>query len=147
MNIIYWFISTWFLTFLYPISQITWQNSFHGNTRDECIVLVYETYFCITNQGKYFFIHQFKRLVLWCKVSICIKNGEILWVNGSYKCGRYLVIRNFQYYVVSHLETEERLRANDGYARDPPQCVKNPERFKTPRKWNKFIISAVTGRR
>lgn len=91
------------------------------------------TDFPIAEHGRAFASHKFKmKSGLRYEVALCIKTGDIVWVNGPYPCGQWNDISIFRDSLMSHLEPNERVEADDGYRGEHPQRVKCPAGFANP---------------
>ena len=66
------------------------------------------------------------------KVGLCILTGDIVWINGLYAPGLYNDLQIFWDSLVSQLEPNERVEADDGYKGEHPQYVKCPAGFCNP---------------
>jgi DDE superfamily endonuclease len=63
---------------------------------------------------------------------LSIKNGDIVWVHGPFKCGAWPDINIFRNSLQSHLSESERVEADDGYLGGAPQYIKCPASFANP---------------
>jgi hypothetical protein len=91
------------------------------------------TDFAIPQYGPAFSSHKFNmKSGLRYEVGICIKTGDIVWLNGPFPCGRNPDITIFRKALLSHLNPGERVEADDGYIGDAPQYVKCPKAFTNP---------------
>jgi hypothetical protein len=52
------------------------------------------------------------------EVAVCIKTGDIVWVNGPYACGKYPDIVIFQDRLVNMLDRDEKVEADHGYLKE-----------------------------
>lgn len=59
-------------------------------------------------------------------MALCILTGEIVWINGPYECGKWPDIKIFRNSLLSHLDPNERVEADDGYIGEAPAHVKCP---------------------
>ena len=55
--------------------------------------------------------------------------GDIVWINGPYECGIWNDIKIFRDALLSNLEVNERVEADDGYIGEHPRYVKCPRGF------------------
>jgi len=91
------------------------------------------TDFKIPNYGPAFSSHKFKgKSGLRYEVGLCIKTGDIVWINGPFPCGRNPDINIFRASLLSHLDEGERVEADDGYIGDAPRYIKCPKSFTNP---------------
>ena len=88
----------------------------------------WQIYF-IPEKGQSIYSHRFKKSVLQYEVVIFIKSGDIMWSNGTYKCGRWHDIICFGDTLYSNIETEEREKENDGYVKYHPRNARFPKVF------------------
>lgn len=63
------------------------------------------------------------------EVALCIKNGDMRWINNSFHCGKWNDIVNFRDSLMLELEENERVKADDGYVGEVPQCVSFSKSF------------------
>jgi hypothetical protein len=61
------------------------------------------------------------------EVAVCIKTGDIVWINGPYACGTYPDILIFQDRLVNMLDKNEKVEADRGYVGD--------SKIRTPDDW------------
>ena len=54
-------------------------------------------------------------------MGLCILTGDIVWINGPYAPGLYNDLQIFWDSLVSQLEPNERVEADDGYKGEHPQ--------------------------
>ena len=90
------------------------------------------TDFWIAEHGRAFYSHKFKKSGLRYEVCICILTGDIVWINGPYECGLWPDIKVFRDSLLSHLEPNERVEADDGYIGEHPARIKCPKGFANP---------------
>jgi len=86
-----------------------------------------------------------KARCLWYEVSLCIKTGEICWVNGGYPSGEKNDNVIFQDALVDELEEGERVETDMGYRASAPKYVKCPGTIWTEAE-NKEMQSRVRAR-
>jgi hypothetical protein len=60
------------------------------------------------------------------EIALCIRTGDIVWINGPFPCGRYPDIKIFRRDLIFELEDGEMVEADLGY-RGEPQYVKTPQ--------------------
>lgn len=79
-----------FLTVVYcDYSQIKWENRLLGATGDFCLVSVDGTDFRIYERHPFWsgwFSHKFKGPGVRYEVAVCIKTGDVVWINGPFPC-------------------------------------------------------------
>ena len=76
---------------------------------------------------------------------LCIKTGDIVWLNGPYPCGRFNDITIFRNALLSELSPNERVEADDGYIGEAPKHVKCPRHITNPEE-TKFMQQRVRNR-
>jgi len=108
-----------------------------GDTGEDCLVSCDGTDFRIAQQkgdlGKLFASHKYKKKSgLRYEVCLCIKTGDIVWINGPYPCGKYPDITIFRNALLSELGPIERVEADDGYSGEAPRHVKCRRSFANP---------------
>ena len=67
---------------------------------------------------KMWFSHKFKGPGLRYEVAVCIQTGDIVWINGPYKCGRWPDITIFRHRLKALLLPREQVEADKGYRGD-----------------------------
>ena len=87
------------------------------------------TDFRIAEKGKAFFSHKFKKSGLRYEVAISILGGDIVWINGPYECGKWPDIKIMRDSLLTELDENERIEADDGYIGEAPARVKCPRSF------------------
>ena len=83
----------------------------------------------VPENGRTFYSFKFKKSGLRYEICLCIKTGEIVWINGPYECGMWNDLQIFRNSLMSHLEPGERVEADDGYIGEHPQHIKCPRGF------------------
>ena len=102
--------------------------------------------FKIQEHGPNFPSHKFaKKSGLRYEICLCIRTGDLVWVNGPFPCGNYPDISIFRSSLMSHLEEFERVEADDGYIGEHPQYIKCPKGVANPEE-TKFMQSRVRSR-
>ena len=86
----------------------------------------------IPEHGKLWYSHKIKRYGLRYEVVLSIRSGDIYWVNGPYKCGKWPDISIFCDSLLSHLGESERVEVDDGYIGEHPRYIKCPAGFANP---------------
>jgi len=109
------------------------------------LVSVDGTDFRIAELGKNFYSYKFKKSGLRYEVAICILTGDIVWINGPYECGMYNDIMVFRDSLLSHLEPNERVEADDGYIGEHPEHIKCPAGLCNPEE-TEFMQQRVRNR-
>ena len=111
-----------------------WSNRFKGDTGEDCLVSVDGTDFMVAAKGfgTELYSYKFKRSGLRYEVALCIKTGDIVWINGPYEPGLWNDLKIFRHSLVTFLEDGERVEADDGYLGEHPRHVKCPGGFCNP---------------
>lgn len=89
----------------------------------------------VPNFGPIFSSHNFSKKFqggLRYEIATCIQNGNVVWINGPFACGRYNDITIFRRALISYLDQAERVEAGDGYIGEHPGFVKCPAGFCNP---------------
>lgn len=128
------------------VFQIIWENRLKNDSGEDCLVSVDGTDFRVAQHGPKFSSHKFAgKSGLRYEVCLCIKTGEIVWVNGPYECGSWPDISIFRDSLQSHLGRNERCEADDGYIGDHPEYIKCPGGFANPQQ-TEFMQQRVRNR-
>jgi hypothetical protein len=61
------------------------------------------------------------------EVAVCIKTGDIVWINGPFPCSDWPDIKIFRQALQYELAENERVEADDGYLGDDPRLIKVPK--------------------
>ena len=78
--------------------QMKWENRFHGYCGRSCLVMVDGTDFWICELkpfAKDFYSHKFAKAGLHYEVGVCIQAGLIVWINGPFAVGKYMISQFF----------------------------------------------------
>ncbi|CAB9496793.1 expressed unknown protein [Seminavis robusta] len=113
--------------------QIKWSNRFRtgrfGNRNRSCKITVDGTD-CPINQPtpfcKSWFSHKFEGPGLRYEVGVCIQTGDIVWINGPFRCGAWPDLKIFKRDLVHQLAPHEFVEADGGYLH--PR-VRTPNKF------------------
>ena len=126
--------------------QIIWENRFKGDAGNDCLVSVDGTDFRVKQLGPTFSSHKFaKKSGVRYEVALCIKTGDIVWLNGPFPCGQLNDISIFRQALMTELSANERVEADDGYVGESPQHIKCPASF-TANPITKFMQERVRSR-
>ena len=93
------YVST-YLNFFLLLLQIKWENRFLGDKGKTCKVANDGTDFRIYEPqpfSKKWFSNKFNGPGLQYEVAINIQTGDIVWINGPYKCGAWTDIKIFRH--------------------------------------------------
>jgi hypothetical protein len=63
------------------------------------------------------------------EVAVSLKGGDLVWVHGPFPCGQYTDIDIFRQSLISFLDKDERVEADDGYIGEEPMVCKTPGGF------------------
>jgi hypothetical protein len=78
--------------------------------------------------------HKFKKAGLRYEMAVCIQTGDIVWVKGPFKCGKWPDVKIFKTFLMQRLADDEMVEADKGYrgrnikARTPDDCVSQVDR-------------------
>ena len=125
-----------------------WEKRLDGDAGNDCLVSVDGTDFQIrqpTKFSKVWYSHKFKGPGLRYEVGVSIAKGKVVWIHRPFECGMWPDIKIFRDSLLSHLGTNERVEADDGYIGDAPRHLKCPPSFANPEK-NKKMQSRVQSR-
>ena len=90
------------------------------------------TDFKVQEHGPLFSSHKYsKKSALRYEVALCILTGDIVWINGPFPAS-YHDMPIFRSSLMSHLEENERVEADDGYVGEAPRHVKCPKCISNP---------------
>ena len=112
------------LEFFYlTILQIRWENRFNKDKGKTCLVSVDGTDFKIPRQkpfsrDKQYYSHKFKHAALRYEIAVCIQTGDIVWINGPFRAGKYPDVNIFRKYLRNKLQPGEMVEADRGYRDD-----------------------------
>ena len=69
--------------------KIKWSNCFKNDTGEDCLVSVDGTDFMVETTGpnQLLYSYKFKKPGLRYEVALCLKTGDIVWINGPYEPG------------------------------------------------------------
>ena len=70
-----------------------------------------------------FYSHKIKAAALRYEVGVAIQTGDIVWVNGPFKCGAFPDLKIFRSKLKYRLDPGEFVEADNGY-RGEPLCVR-----------------------
>ena len=111
--------------------QIRWENRFRGNSTKTCKCTVDGTDCRIYEPNPFnrkWFSHKFKKAGLRYEVAVCIKTGDIVWINGPFPCGRWPDLKIFRRALMNMLGLGEMVEADLGY-RGEPQFARTPRTY------------------
>lgn len=99
----------------------------------DCLVTVDCTDVKCPNWGPIFSTYKHgKKGGLRYEIAICIQTGHIVWINGPFPAGRFNDITIFRSSLLSFLDEDERVEADDGYIGEAPLHIKCPKSFANP---------------
>lgn len=96
---------------------------------NDCLISVDRTDVRVSEHGRVFYSHKFKKSALIYEVALCILTGDVVWINGLYEAGWWPDFSIFRNLLQSHLGPSERVEADDGNVGDHPLFVKCPAGF------------------
>ena len=133
------FLVTYLLFYLlldlnrFSISQkIVLENRFKNDKGNDCLLSVDGTDFQRSKTSKDWFSYKFRRSGLRYEVATSILGGDICWICGPWKPGKYNDLDIFREALATWLEPNERVEADDGYAAEAPLRVKCPASIAEP---------------
>ncbi|KAI2499167.1 hypothetical protein MHU86_15319 [Fragilaria crotonensis] len=103
---------------LSTIAAIRWENRFRSDRGKTCKVTVDGVDFPIEEPTPFdsqWFSHKFRGPGLRYEMAICIQTGDIVWVNGPYKCGKWPDVKIFKSRLMHLLGDDEMVEADRGY--------------------------------
>jgi hypothetical protein len=105
------------------------------------------TDFKIAEHGPVFSSYKYsKKSALCYKVALCILTGDIVWINRPFACGKNPDdITIFWKSLMTYLEDDERVEADNGYLGKHPRYVKCPKGFTNPEE-TEFMQQRVRNR-
>ena len=109
--------------------QIILENRKIDDVGNDCLLSVDATDCQTQNQGdchEAFYSFKFKSGGLHYEVGICIRTGDIVWLNGPFPPGDWPDVEIFRSDLKLHLEENERVETNDGYIGEDPCFTKCP---------------------
>jgi hypothetical protein len=102
--------------------QINWQNRFRGDRGKTCKVTIDGTDFRIEEPTPFssnWFSHKFNGPGVRYEVAICIQTGDIVWINGPFKAGKWSDMKIFRRSLKQKLAPGEMVEADNGYRGEP----------------------------
>jgi hypothetical protein len=110
-----------------PLCQILFENRKAGDVRNNCLLSVDGTDFCVAKSCKKpYYSYKFKKSGFLYEVALCIKTGNICWWAGPYLPSIWNDNMIFQDGLVHFLEAGERCETDDGYQGSAPLYSKCP---------------------
>jgi hypothetical protein len=98
-----------------------------GDINNDCLASVDGTDFQIPFNGRKFHSHKYKfGSALRYEVAVCIRTGDLVWINGPYEPGVWNDLQTFRNALLSELGNGERVEADDGYRGESPVFIKCP---------------------
>lgn len=95
--------------------KIVWNNRFLGDIGNEALVSINGTdlpvQYCFNRR---FFSHKFRSNGLRYELGVCLRTGDIVWINGPFRAGQS-DINIARQAVTSALEDGEKVEADGGY--------------------------------
>jgi hypothetical protein len=117
--------------------QIKLANRFRNDRGRRCKLTVDGTDCEVEQQtpfSKLWFSHKFKAAGLRYEVGVCIQTGDIVWVNGPFKCGQWPDVSIFREGLKALLLPREQVEADGGYRGEPkcrvPSMARNMDEYK-----------------
>ena len=72
--------------------------------------------------------HKFHGAGLRYEMAVCIQTGDIVWVNGPFKCGKWPDVKIYKRWLMTRLGDDEMVEADNGY-RGQNIKVRLPDHF------------------
>lgn len=120
-------VPVWYPLTLSPFAQIRLENRFRtgrfGNCNRSCKMTIDGTDFRIQQPAPYsttWYSHKFEGPGVRYEVGVCIQTGDIVWVNGPFRCGSWPDLLIFKTYLQHRLEPHEFVEADGTYRH--PKC-------------------------
>jgi hypothetical protein len=102
--------------------QLKWENRFRGDQGKTCKVTVDGTDFRIQEPTPFsneWYSHKFKGPGWRYEVAVCIQTGDIVWINGPFKAGKWPDLKIFRRTLKQQLAPGEMVEADNGYRGEP----------------------------
>lgn len=111
--------------------QIVWENRKCMDEGNDCLVSVDDTDCPYEADGSEWYAYKFKKTGLRYLVAICIKTGEIVYIDGPFPPGKGGLndLATFRWGIMGWLDEGERVEADDGFLGESPKFVKCPKSF------------------
>ena len=93
-----------------------------------------ETDVRISERGRDWHSQKFKKSGLRYEVAVSIKSGDICWISGPHQPGLWNDVEIFRSSLVTFLDPDERVEADDGYIGEAPLRVKCPMWYMPPKE-------------
>ena len=122
-----------FLNVCFFTHKIDWDRRKLKDTGNDCLISVDGVDFEIREPFPYekewskrWYSSKFKGPGLRYEIGLSILGGDIVWTNGPFACGKYTDWKIFKEGgLMSHLDENERVEADDGYLAGDPKYVKS----------------------
>ncbi len=115
-----------YVTFVFR--QILWENRYHEDIGNVCLVSVDGTDFRIQEPMPFWsgwHSKKFNGPGLRYEVAISICSGDVVWINGPFPCGNWPDLNIFRDGLIYELDEGEKVEADRGY-RGEPDSVSTP---------------------
>ena len=113
--------------------QILWENRFHGDTGEDCLVSVDGVDFEIEEPWPYkkeyskrWYSDKYKGPGVRYMICVSLKKGDIVRIAGPVACGKMNDGMMFERYLIDELGPYERVEADAGYQAFDPEFAKTP---------------------
>jgi hypothetical protein len=118
--------------FASSLLQVVFENRFRNDRRRTCKITVDCTDCAISEPwpwesgfNRQFFSHKINGAALKYEVGVCIQTGDIVWVNGPFKAGKWNDIKLYRRTLKEQLLPGEMVEADRGYRGD--ETVRCPD--------------------
>ena len=108
--------------------KIVWNNRFRNNIGNTCLVTVDGTDFRINEPTPFWpgwKSFKFNGPGVRYEVAVCIRSGDLVWINGPFPCGHWPDLKIFRHALVFELQDGEKVEADKGY-RGEPEHINTP---------------------
>ena len=75
-----------------------------------------------------YYSHKIRKAGVRYEVGVNIQTGDLVWINGPYKCGAFPDLKIFRLKLKNLLDKDEFVKADNGY-RGEPKCVRVASSF------------------
>jgi hypothetical protein len=108
--------------------KIVWNNRFRNNIGNTCLVTVDGTDFRINEPTPFWpgwKSFKFNGPGVRYEVALCIRSGDLVWINGPFPCGHWPDLKIFRHALIFELQDGEKVEADKGY-RGEPEHINTP---------------------
>ena len=102
------------------------ENRYKGDTGNNCLLSVDGADFLIPFHGEMFYSHKYNKSGLRYELAVCIKSGDLCWLNGPFAAGANDDLSIFRSGLMTELEEFECCKADDRYKGESPRHINCP---------------------